>query len=213
IDVGNDDSDDDPTFNPEAEGNEDEENDSSDEYKCSEDIGEASTQNYSQSSQNQSPALDFFQPRRLFWKTTNVFEPLPPAPTFEETDRMAINLPPNEYVTKYIPSDFYKLIAFHTSQSYLAETGQNLNTSEKVVMRTFWRNSYDVKTGTSLYSVQDYISYYRISSRTREWTIRLIFHLYDFALAASWIEYKSEQEILGTRKKDILDYLGFRRKR
>ncbi|CAG4941820.1 unnamed protein product, partial [Parnassius apollo] len=52
IDVGNEDSDDDPTFNPEAEGNKDEKYDSSDEDKRSEDIGEASTQNYSQSSQN-----------------------------------------------------------------------------------------------------------------------------------------------------------------
>ncbi|CAG5000359.1 unnamed protein product [Parnassius apollo] len=79
IDVGNKDSDDNPTFNLEAEGNEDEEDDSSDEDELSEDIGEASTQTYSQSSENQSPALDF----------SNLV-------AFEETDRVAINLPPND---------------------------------------------------------------------------------------------------------------------
>lgn len=54
------------------------------------------------------------------------------------------------------------------------------------------------------------ISYYRISARTRKWTVRLIMHMIDFAVAASWIEYRRDQTALKTAKKDVLDYLDFR---
>lgn len=54
------------------------------------------------------------------------------------------------------------------------------------------------------------ISTYRISARTKKWTIRLIMHLLDFSLAASWIEYRRDQKALHMPKKDILDYLEFR---
>lgn len=36
------------------------------------------------------------------------------------------------------------------------------------------------------------ISYYRICARTRKWTVRLIFHMIDFAVATSWIERRRE---------------------
>lgn len=56
------------------------------------------------------------------------------------------------------------------------------------------------------------IGYYRISARTRKWTIRLIFHLFDFALAAAWLEYRRQQTQLKTSKKDRLDSFEFRQR-
>lgn len=55
------------------------------------------------------------------------------------------------------------------------------------------------------------ISYYRIDSRTKKWTVRVIMHFFDFALAAGWIEYRRDQHALGTRKKDIYDLFEFRK--
>ncbi|XP_050511228.1 piggyBac transposable element-derived protein 3-like [Diabrotica virgifera virgifera] len=54
------------------------------------------------------------------------------------------------------------------------------------------------------------ISYYRISARTRKWTVRVIMHLFDFAISASWIEYRRDQRLLGTHKKDIMDLFCFK---
>lgn len=54
------------------------------------------------------------------------------------------------------------------------------------------------------------ISYYRISARTRKWTVRLIMHFFDFAIAAGWIEYRRHQRSLGTPKKDVLDLMNFK---
>lgn len=54
------------------------------------------------------------------------------------------------------------------------------------------------------------ISYYRMSARTRKWTIRVIMHFIDFSIAASWIEYRRDQNALGTPKKDIMDLMMFK---
>lgn len=54
------------------------------------------------------------------------------------------------------------------------------------------------------------ISYYRISARTRKWTVRVIMHFFDFAISAGWIEYRRDQRALGTLKKDMLDLMGFK---
>lgn len=56
------------------------------------------------------------------------------------------------------------------------------------------------------------ISYYRICARTKKWTVRLIFHLFDFSLAAAWIEYRRDQIALGKPRRLILDCLQFREK-
>lgn len=54
------------------------------------------------------------------------------------------------------------------------------------------------------------ISYYRISARTKKWTVRLLFHLIDFAAAAGWLERRRADEAERTPKKDRFDYLDFR---
>lgn len=54
------------------------------------------------------------------------------------------------------------------------------------------------------------ISFYKISAKTRKWTIRTIFHFVDFSLAAGWIEYRRAARYLHTDNKNTLDYLEFR---
>lgn len=54
------------------------------------------------------------------------------------------------------------------------------------------------------------ISYYRICARTKKWTIRVIMHFIDFAIAASWIEYRRHKAMSSEPKIDLLDYLEFR---
>lgn len=54
------------------------------------------------------------------------------------------------------------------------------------------------------------ISFYRIKARSKKWTIRLIFHFFDFAAAAAWLIYRKEAQLLERPKKDTLDYLDFK---
>lgn len=54
------------------------------------------------------------------------------------------------------------------------------------------------------------ISTYRIFIRSRKWTLRVAMHLIDFALANSWIEYKTDCERNNVPAKQILPLLEFR---
>ncbi|GFU14152.1 si:ch211-255f4.7 [Nephila pilipes] len=54
------------------------------------------------------------------------------------------------------------------------------------------------------------ISYYKICAQTKEWTIRIIMHFIDFAVAASWIEYRRHKAMSSAPKSDYLDNFAFR---
>ena len=54
------------------------------------------------------------------------------------------------------------------------------------------------------------ISLYRIYIKSRKWTLRMITHALDIAVANSWLEYRRDAERLDVAKKDILDLLHFR---
>lgn len=54
------------------------------------------------------------------------------------------------------------------------------------------------------------VSYYRIFIKSRKWTLRLIFHAVDFAIAQSWLEYRKDAVALKIPSKEILDLLDFR---
>lgn len=90
-----------------------------------------------QSTSSHVPSTPSTSERRVFWKSSDNFDPLPPAPRFELPNTVAINLPPHDYVAKYLTSDIYEQIAFHSNQTYLSKTGTNLNTSDKEI-RTFF---------------------------------------------------------------------------
>ena len=53
------------------------------------------------------------------------------------------------------------------------------------------------------------ISYYCIKARTKKWTIRTIMHLFDLALANSWLQYRKEAQQLGIAQKQIMQFLDF----
>ena len=54
------------------------------------------------------------------------------------------------------------------------------------------------------------ISYYRMSQRTKKWTIRCIFHFIDLAIVNSWLEYRLDQKALGIPNRNIMDLLAFK---
>lgn len=54
------------------------------------------------------------------------------------------------------------------------------------------------------------IGKYAMRGRTKKWTIRAIYHFFDFAVAASWLEYRQNTSTEGLRRKDTLDYLDFK---
>uniref|UniRef100_A0A3Q3JQ84 PiggyBac transposable element-derived protein domain-containing protein n=1 Tax=Monopterus albus TaxID=43700 RepID=A0A3Q3JQ84_MONAL len=53
------------------------------------------------------------------------------------------------------------------------------------------------------------ISYYRMSARTKKWTIRMLMHFTDLALANSWLLYRKDLTICGTPKNSIMQFLEF----
>ncbi|CAG5017496.1 unnamed protein product [Parnassius apollo] len=56
------------------------------------------------------------------------------------------------------------------------------------------------------------ISLYRISIRSKKWTLRMIFHAIDLALTNSWLEYQEDCKICNIPSTDVLDLLHFRQR-
>ena len=54
------------------------------------------------------------------------------------------------------------------------------------------------------------IACYRMSARTRKWTVRTLMHFIDLALASAWFQYRQDAASNGTSKKDIMQFLDFR---
>ncbi|CAH1965230.1 unnamed protein product [Acanthoscelides obtectus] len=54
------------------------------------------------------------------------------------------------------------------------------------------------------------IGKYCMRSRTKKWTIRFIYHFFDFAAAASWLEYREDASLARLEKKQIMDYMDFK---
>lgn len=58
--------------------------------------------------------------------------------------------------------------------------------------------------------LDQFISYYRIFIKSRKWILRIIFHFLDFAITASWIEYRKDCTANKTDSQQCLDLLHFR---
>ncbi|CAJ1084155.1 piggyBac transposable element-derived protein 3-like [Xyrichtys novacula] len=53
------------------------------------------------------------------------------------------------------------------------------------------------------------MSYYRMSGHTKKWTLRMLMHSTDLALANSWLLYHKDLTVNGTPKKNIMQLLEF----
>lgn len=53
------------------------------------------------------------------------------------------------------------------------------------------------------------MSYYRMSVRTKKWTIHMLMHFMDLALANSWLLYRQDNQENGTPRKAIMKFLEF----
>lgn len=54
------------------------------------------------------------------------------------------------------------------------------------------------------------ISYYRMSTRTKKWTMRMVMHFTDLALANSWLLYRKDHAICAGPKTKPIQFLEFR---
>jgi hypothetical protein len=54
------------------------------------------------------------------------------------------------------------------------------------------------------------ISYYRTFIKSKKWYLRVITHFLDFAIVASWMEYRKNMKILKKKPNEIMDLLNFR---
>ncbi|KAJ8277155.1 hypothetical protein GJAV_G00072040 [Gymnothorax javanicus] len=69
-------------------------------------------------------------------------------------------------------------------------------------------HEYNLKMG-GVDLVDRMISYYRMSARTKKWTMRMLMHFTDLALANSWLLYRKDLTICGAPKKSIMQFLEF----
>ncbi|KAA0721343.1 hypothetical protein E1301_Tti019757 [Triplophysa tibetana] len=53
------------------------------------------------------------------------------------------------------------------------------------------------------------LSYYRMSVCTRKWTLRMLMHFTDVALANSWLLYRRDHTVRATPRKGIMQFLEF----
>lgn len=54
------------------------------------------------------------------------------------------------------------------------------------------------------------IAFYRMKTRTKKWTIRVMLHFIDLALVNAWIRYRKDKQLLKAPKKEVLQFLNFK---
>ncbi|XP_049453042.1 piggyBac transposable element-derived protein 3 [Epinephelus fuscoguttatus] len=91
-----------------------------------------------------------------------------------------------------------------TCQRWDKKLKQYVSVSRPCIVR-----EYNLKMG-GVDLVDRMISYYRMSARTKKWTMRMLMHFTDLALANSWILYRKDLTTCGAPKKSVMQFLEFR---
>ncbi|CAI6372765.1 unnamed protein product [Macrosiphum euphorbiae] len=56
------------------------------------------------------------------------------------------------------------------------------------------------------------VSYYRTFLKSKKWTLRALFHVFDMTVVNCWLEYKQDAANLDLKEKDIMDLLAFKQR-
>jgi len=56
------------------------------------------------------------------------------------------------------------------------------------------------------------VSYYRTFLKSKKWTLRALFHVFDMTVVNCWLEYKQDAANLDLQEKDIMDLLAFKQR-
>ncbi|XP_057693808.1 piggyBac transposable element-derived protein 3-like [Corythoichthys intestinalis] len=127
------------------------------------------------------------------------------------TSVQVTNLDGNIYVTKWF--DNKPVLMMSTVHAREPEdTCQRWDKKLKrhvTISRPFVIREYNSKMG-GVDLVDRMMSYYRMSVRTKKWTLRMLMHFTDLALANSWLLYRKDLTLNDTPKKNIMQFLQFR---
>ena len=77
------------------------------------------------------------------------------------------------------------------------------------VKRPFVVNVYNDKMG-GVDMCDRMLSYYRMGSMSRKWTVRTIIHFFDVAAVNSWLQFRDYERMKGEWRKHKLEFLAFK---
>ncbi|KAJ4449340.1 hypothetical protein ANN_00738 [Periplaneta americana] len=156
---------------------------------------------------------------KIQWQRSVIFQETIPIWEDNNGGEDILDLPITHF-SRYIPiSMFEKLVEM--TNIYAKQLGECVGETDKVrrwdnknkkyidVSRPKVVKLYNQSMG-GVDKLDFLISLYRIFMKTRNWTLKLIFHAVDLAVCNNWLEYQADAEKLGIYKNKTLDLLHFR---